>query len=71
MPIGPGKYDDICSKIRQEVNAKGVVLLILGGDKGDGFSCQAEKHLLECLRLCLEQSAEAMKQDIGQIEEEA
>ena len=39
--IGPGKYDEQCTKVREETKAAGVILLVLGGSAGSGFSCQA------------------------------
>jgi hypothetical protein len=41
MPIGPGKYDAQCTRVREETHAKGVLLAVLEGDKGLGFSVQA------------------------------
>jgi len=41
MPIGPGKYDDICTAARIAANAQAVVLIIAGGNQGAGFSVQA------------------------------
>lgn len=40
MPLGPGKYDDWCTKVREETQAEGVILVVIGGEKGSGFSCQ-------------------------------
>lgn len=42
MPIGPGKYDDICTYVREEAKAKGAIVLVFDGEKGSGFSCQAD-----------------------------
>jgi hypothetical protein len=42
VAIGPGKYDGLCTLVRETAKAEGVLLMILGGDKGDGFSCQAD-----------------------------
>jgi hypothetical protein len=42
MPLGPGKYDDLCTDIRQQSGADGVVLIVLNGRLGSGFSCQAD-----------------------------
>lgn len=41
MPLGPGKYDLQCSEVRIATEAAGVILLIIGGNKGTGFSVQA------------------------------
>lgn len=44
MPIGPGKYDDLCTRARDAAKAKMAVLVIVGGEKGDGFSVQVQAH---------------------------
>lgn len=38
MTIGAGKYDDLAREIAERTNADGVVLIINGGSRGDGFS---------------------------------
>lgn len=40
MPIGPGKYDDICTEIRERLGAEGVILVVYGADGTSGFSAQ-------------------------------
>jgi hypothetical protein len=42
MALGPGKYDDLCTLVREKAGADGVLLVVLGGDRGNGFSCQAD-----------------------------
>ncbi len=42
MPTGPGKYDDACTAARLATDAAGVVLIVLGGKQGSGFSVQVE-----------------------------
>jgi len=37
---GPGKYDDACTAAREATGARGVVLIVLDGTRGSGFSCQ-------------------------------
>lgn len=49
MPIGPGAYDKECTAARVSAKGRACVLIILGGDRGDGFSCQAD--LATTLRL--------------------
>lgn len=41
MPMGPGKYDDLATKVREESGGS-VLLIILDGNKGDGFAMQAD-----------------------------
>lgn len=45
MPVGPGRYDKWCTKIREEEKAEGVILIVVGGVKGEGFSAQLPPHL--------------------------
>lgn len=42
MPEGPGKYDDVCTLARDLTNAEGVLLCVLGGSQGNGFSAQIQ-----------------------------
>jgi hypothetical protein len=41
MPLGPGKYDDLCTYVREKAEALGVVIVVLRGNQGDGFAMQA------------------------------
>jgi hypothetical protein len=38
MPVGPGKYDAECTKALLDTNAACTVLIVLGGNRGNGFS---------------------------------
>ena len=40
MAIGPGKYDDLASDVRAKAQARGVLLLVVEGTRGSGFSAQ-------------------------------
>ena len=40
MSIGPGKYDEVCTQARISADALAVALIVLGGNKGSGFSVQ-------------------------------
>lgn len=42
MALGPGKYDDVCSKLRElvgltDMSPGGVVIFVVGGNKGSGL----------------------------------
>ncbi len=41
MAQGPGKYDDLTTYVREKSGAEAVVVIVLGGKKGHGFSVQA------------------------------
>ena len=42
MPVGPGVYDDLCTDVRLKVKAGAVLLIVIDGERGSGFSCQAD-----------------------------
>jgi hypothetical protein len=47
MALGPGKYDDLCSYVRRQVgitddSGGGAIVIVLGGNRGNGFACQAD-----------------------------
>jgi hypothetical protein len=54
MPIGPGKYDELCTHVREKAKAQGAIVIVFGGELGSGFSVQADpltlKHLPSLLR---------------------
>lgn len=40
MPAGPGKYDNLCTVAREAAQADTVVMIIINGVHGSGFSVQ-------------------------------
>ena len=61
MPVGPGVYDQECTLVREKTEARGVLLIVLGGDRGDGFSCQADLFTTLALPDILERVAREMR----------
>lgn len=56
MALGPGKYDDIASWVREQTKGDTVLVMVLGGIKGPGFSVQTRdpdhaRNLPRLLRL--------------------
>jgi hypothetical protein len=51
MPSGPGKYDDLCTQVRDAADARVAFVLIIGGDSGSGFALQqvASDNDRECV----------------------
>lgn len=41
MPHGPGKYDELCSYVREQTGAEAAIVIVFGGRLGDGFSMQS------------------------------
>jgi subtilisin family serine protease len=42
MAVGPGKYDDLATAVRSAAVARGVIVVVFGGNRGSGFSVQAD-----------------------------
>lgn len=49
MTIGAGKYDDLCTIVRKKAKAKGVIVIVIAGEKGGGFSCQFEHPAMQAM----------------------
>jgi hypothetical protein len=43
--IGPGKYDDLATEVRTKAQAEGVIVLVINGTKGSGFSAHLSLEL--------------------------
>jgi len=46
MALGPGKYDDLATAAREAAGARAVIVIVVGGNKGSGFSVQTEPGLV-------------------------
>lgn len=46
MSAGAGKYDDAATAARESTKAAGVLLIVLGGEKGSGFSVQVPPEMV-------------------------
>lgn len=53
----PGKYDDLCTMVREATQAEGVLLIIINGNKGGGFSVQASPEIIPIIPDMLEFTA--------------
>lgn len=63
MAQGPGKYDDLCTQVREQAKADGAVLMILGGEYGNGFSVQADFLAMLQLPSVLRMMADQIEKD--------
>lgn len=63
MAIGPGSYDKECTEIREKNHADGVMVLVFGGDKGEGFSAQLTAQLTLHIPQILRTMANQIEQD--------
>ena len=63
MTIGPGVYDDEAAWVRERTHAKGVVLIVVGGDRGVGFAVQATPEITLDLPAVLRSIADQIDAD--------
>jgi enoyl-CoA hydratase/carnithine racemase len=64
MAIGPGKYDDLATTVREQAHADGVVVIVIGGDKGNSFCVQADLPTTLLLPDLLENLAKQIRDDL-------
>lgn len=57
----PGKYDNLCTLVREKSKAKGAIVIIFDGTKGHGFSVQAPPIILNDLPEILEDIAKTIR----------
>lgn len=62
--LGPGKYDDLCTRVREETKAEATILLVFNGNNGSGFSCQAPLDVTLSLPQMLRSMADQIEADI-------
>jgi hypothetical protein len=63
-----GKYNDLCTLLRERVRARGgVLLLIMGGERGNGLSIQATPDAFAELPATLRAVADQIEQDLRKI----
>jgi hypothetical protein len=63
MTVGPGRYDDEVTWVRERTHATGVVLIVVGGDKGAGFAVQATAEATLDLPAVLRTMADQIEAD--------
>lgn len=65
MPIGSGgKYDRECEYVRQLLRSRGVLLIVLDGPKGPGFSAQGTPEILAGVPEVLRITADSIEKDL-------
>lgn len=64
MKGDPGKYDAICTVARETAHAEGVIVVIIKGDHGSGFSVQGTLELNYQLPDILEFMAKQIREQL-------
>lgn len=65
MAIGPGKYDAQCTQVREAVHARGVLVIVIDGTQGSGFSAQGDAETLVSVPEVLEAVAADIRRERG------
>jgi hypothetical protein len=70
MAWGPGKYDDICTMARDRAGISaetggGVMVIVMGGNKGNGFSYVGDALSLLAIPDILESVVQQMREGEG------
>jgi hypothetical protein len=64
MPLGPGKYDNAATIVREATKAEGVILIVIKGVHGSGFSVQATPEQTASLPDTLEMVANEIRASV-------
>jgi hypothetical protein len=61
MATGPGIYDHLATGVREAAQAEGVIIIVVNGVFGSGFSVQGPKQLTTDLPDILENMAKQIR----------
>lgn len=62
--FGPGKYDRLCTLVRDRARARGAVLIVFDGEHGHGFSAQLPVEAYGAIVLALRSVADEIERDM-------
>lgn len=62
----PGKYDKECTMVRERTKAQAVLLVVMHGERGSGFSVQAPKDMIDTIPDVLEFMAQEIRKGSAQ-----
>ena len=65
MPPGGGLYGDVASVVLMETQADGVIMIILNGRRGSGFSVAVAEELILDVPEALRRLADDIDRDLG------
>ena len=63
MALGPGKYDDLATVVPEPAQARGVIVIVIDGKLGGGFSVQANRAVTARLPALLRHIADDIEHD--------
>jgi hypothetical protein len=59
--IGPSRYEPETVELRQRLNADSVILIVVGGTRGNGFSITANASVLPVISRVLRAAADKIE----------
>lgn len=68
MPTGPGRYDDVTTLVREITGAACVLVVVVGGSRGDGFDAQVDTSRVPSVRAVLQVQLEALRMAVDTLE---
>lgn len=63
MTMGPGAYDEETTMVMKRTKAHAVILIVIGGTKGEGFSIQSTPEVILKLPVLLRDIADQIDAD--------
>lgn len=60
---GGGKYDEVCMKAFKETESQGVLLIVIGGKEGHGFSAVMTREINDAIPGLLRKMADDIESD--------
>jgi hypothetical protein len=67
VTVGPGKYDDEATMVMDSTHARAVLVVVLGGDRGEGFAYQATLGVMVAIPAMLRDIADQIEADVPAI----
>jgi len=64
MAYGPGKYDSLATLVRRRARARAVIVLVMQGDHGNGFSVQGDDESMRIIVPLLRTMADDIEKDL-------
>jgi hypothetical protein len=64
--IEPGRYDDLCTYVREQAQARSVIVIVIDGTRGSGISSQGAPTDLAELPAILEYAAADIRKNAAQ-----
>jgi hypothetical protein len=65
MALGPGKFDDLATIVREQASALGVIVVVIDAPAGSGFSIQATPEVTARLPELLRYLADEIERDLS------